>query len=161
MGTHQAERALALLRIAVGLWLLRTAMGTLVWTPWPWASPLWVQAVADTLAQHAFNHPAIWVRYMLQQFLLPNVDVYAGMMVNLHLLAGLSLTLGLLVPPGALLGLVYAGLHLLLGHYQGDVTLGYYAFQVVAMVLFIVARAGRMWGVDAVLAHIRSSAWLW
>lgn len=161
MGTHQAERAVALLRMVSGLWLLRGALAEVVWTPWPWVSPGGVQASAGGLAGHALSHPSPWVRYLIQQFLLPHAEGYAGAMLDLRLLAGVSLLFGLFTVLGAALGLAVTAVQGLLGYYAAEAVLGLHVFQGAAMVVFLITRAGRRWGLDAMLAGLRSRAVLW
>lgn len=161
MGMHQAERGVALLRIFSGVWLLRAALAHLAWTPWPWASPAWVQAVADQLAGHALRHPSFWVRYLIQQVLLPHVGVTAGLSVDIELLAGLSLALGAFTLVGALLGLLIALCQGVLLHYLGDAYLGFALLQGLVMVIVFITRAGRRWGLDAVFSGLQSRSLLW
>jgi len=161
MGVHQAERGVALLRIVVGFWILRTALSHLIWTPWPWAAGYWVQVVTTRLAEHALDHPSFWVRYFIQQALLPNAAAYAGVTVVLQLLAGISLTFGLLTVPGAFIAALLALVGGILTHYQGDVLLGFYLMQGVAAIVCMFTRAGRRWGFDAFLAGMKSRALLW
>jgi uncharacterized membrane protein YphA (DoxX/SURF4 family) len=161
MGNHQAQRGIALLRIVVGAWLLRSALSHLVWSPWPWATPYWVQVVTSGLAQHALDHPSFWVRYFIQQALLPNAEAYVGSTVVLELLAGVSLTFGLLTVPGAFIAALLALSGGLLTHYQSDFLAGFYLIQGTAALVFLFTRAGRRWGLDAVLMEIKSNALLW
>lgn len=161
MGIQQAERGIALLRIVVGFWLLRSALSHLVWTPWPWAAAYWVQVMTTELAQHSLDHPSFWVRYFIQQALLPNAEVYVGVTVVLELLAGISVLFGLLTVPGAALAALLALVGGVLAHYQGDLPLGYHLITGVAAVVFVVTRAGRRWGFDAFLAGLKSRSLLW
>lgn len=161
MGLQQAERGMALLRIVLGIWLLHTALAHLVWTPWPWAAAYWVQTVKVQLMHHSLDHPSFWVRYFVQQALLPNASLYAGMTTVLQLLAGISLTFGLLTLPGALVAALLALIGGILTHYQGSAMLGFYLFQVAVALACLFTRAGRRWGFDAVLSGIRSRSLLW
>lgn len=158
---QQTERGLALLRIVFGLWMLREAVHHVVWTPWPWAAPGWVQVVTTQLAANSLDHPSFWVRAMVQQALLPNAELYAGATVVLSLLAGLSLTFGVLTVPGGLLAGLLALVGGTLSHYQGDLYLGYYTLQGVTSVVLAVTRSGRRWGGDVVFAGMRADSWLW
>jgi hypothetical protein len=161
MGIQQAQRGIALLRIVVGFWILRTALTHLVWTPWPWASTYWVQVMTTSLAQHALDHPSFWVRYFIQQALLPNAEAYVGITVVMELLAGASLTFGVLTVPGALLAALLALAGGILTQYQSDFLAGFYLIQGTAALVFLFTRAGRRWGFDAFLAGIKSNALMW
>jgi hypothetical protein len=158
---HQAERGLALLRIFTGLWLLRLALPRIVWLPWPWGAPQWVQLSAEQLAAHALNHPAFWVRYLIQQMLLPHAGLYAGLSVDLVLLAGLSLAFGLFTVLGAALGCLIALGQGVLLYYLGDTALASALFLGVVCLILLFTRAGRRWGLDAALAGIKSRSLLW
>jgi hypothetical protein len=161
MAPKQAERGIALLRIVVGFWILRSALSHLIWTPWPWAADFWVQRVTTELAQHSLDHPSFWVRYFIQQALMPNAELYVGLSVVAELLAGVSLTFGLLTVPGAALALLLALVGGILTHYQGNLLLGFYLMEGTAALVFLFTRAGRRWGFDAFLAGIKSRAALW
>jgi uncharacterized membrane protein YphA (DoxX/SURF4 family) len=161
MGVQQAERGIALLRIVVGFWVLRSALSHLVWTPWPWAQAYWVQVATTELAQHALDHPTFWVRYLVQQALLPHAEAYVGTTVVLELLAGVSLTFGLLTVPGALLALLLSLAGGILTHYRGDLALGYHLIVAAAALVFLLTRAGRRWGFDSFLSGMKNRALLW
>jgi len=161
MGTQQAQRGIALLRIVVGVWILHSALSHLMWTPWPWATPYWVQVVTSGLAQQALDHPSFWVRYFIQQALLPNAEIYVGSTVVLELLAGISLTFGLFTVPGGLIAALLALGGGILTHYQSDFLAGFYLIQGTAALVFLFTRAGRRWGIDSVLAGIKARSLLW
>ncbi|NIP74271.1 MAG: hypothetical protein GWO16_15250 [Gammaproteobacteria bacterium] len=161
MGISQAERGIALLRIALGVWLLRGAMAQVVWLPWPWASLARVQELTGTLALHALDHPSFWVRYVVQQALLPHAELYAGITLIVELLAGASLLFGMLTVLGGLLALLLAVMRGVLSHYLGDVLLGYHLLGGAVALVLVLTRAGRRWGFDALLAGMRRRAWLW
>jgi hypothetical protein len=133
----------------------------LVWTPWPWAADAWVYSVTADLAQHSLDHPSFWVRYFIQQALLPNAGVYVGLGVVLELLAGVSLTVGLLTVPGGLLAALLSLSGGVLAYYQGDLSGGFYLLQGVSAGVFMLTRAGRRWGFDDLLAGVRPRALLW
>jgi hypothetical protein len=161
MAAYQAERGLALLRIVFGFWLLRSATTHLVWTPWPWTAEVWVQFSTTQLAQYSLEHPSFWVRFFIQQVLLPNAATYVGMLLLVKLVAGLLLTFGLLTVVGGVLALLTAAVQGVLTHYLSDLSLGYYLLQGTAALVFALTRAGRRWGLDAILAGMRSRSLWW
>ena len=161
MGIRQAERAVALLRIVTGLWILRLAFSHLVWTPWPWASPVWIQRTVIILHQHALDHPSQWIRSMIQEFLLVNSELVIGLTVIGELLVGISLTFGLMTVLGAFFGLLLFWYQGMLSRYLGDAQLGYHLFLGFLCFVFLVSRAGRRWGFDTALTGIRSRSLLW
>ncbi|MDH4246544.1 MAG: hypothetical protein OEW39_01870 [Deltaproteobacteria bacterium] len=161
MEIRQSERGLALLRMFYGVWLLRGVFPYVVWHPWPWISKLGVVVGADMLASHALRHPWGWVRTAIQQFLLPHPELYAGVALVLGLAAGISLTVGLLTIPGAALAFLLMVHEALLGFYAGNPLQSLLAFQGVLLVVVLLTRAGRCWGVDSVLARGSPKSWLW
>lgn len=161
MRPKQAERGIALLRIVFGFWLFRSAMLNLIWAPWPWPAAPHVQLVTTQLAQYSLEHPSFWVRYFIQQALLPHANLFVGISLNLQLLAGVLLTFGLLTVLGGLLALLLAFLFGILTYHQGDPSLGYQLFLGAAALVFSVTRAGRRWGFDVFLAGLKPHAWFW
>lgn len=161
MGVRQANRGLAVLRIVLGVWLLREAMAHMAWAVGPWAAPAWVNALSAALAEQALTHPALWARVLIQQILLPNVGLYAGITVVVQLVAGLSLTFGLLTVAGGVLALLLGLLQGALTYHTGQAVLGYYLLLCLLAAVLALTRAGRQWGLDALLAGMRSRAWLW
>ena len=158
---QQAERGLVLLRIMTGLWLLRSSVHHLAWTPWPKATAAWAQATAAQLSEHATQHPSLWVRMLAQDTLVPNAEFFASLTAFLSFVAGLALTCGLLTVPGGLLAALLALLGGGLTHYQGGLLLGYHLLLGVAGLVLALTRAGRRWGFDAVLGGVRPDSHLW
>ena len=155
MGTQQAEKGIALLRIFSGLWLLRTASGPLVWLPFPWVSDAWVRQTADTLARHSLDHPAHWLRYLIQQLLLPQVEAYAGLSNTLLLLVGIALALGAYTSIAAIIALVLALFQGWLTYYLGEIPLGFSAQQSLILVVVLFGRGGQVWALDPMLPKRR------
>lgn len=158
---NQTERGIVLLRIAVGLWLLHTVMSQIAWLPFPWASPEWSRTMVSALASAAQIHPLGWVRGVLETVLIPNTPVIAGLDVLLRLVAGISLVLGLLTVLGSGLGLISSLLYWLVFFPSGSAYLGLYGLITLSCLIFMLARAGRSWGLDALLSAISPRALLW
>lgn len=158
MRSSNAERGIALLRIVFGFWLLRTSMINLVWQPWPWPSMTWVQGTTAQWAAASLEHPSLWVRYLLQQMLIPQAEVFNAVLLIWGMVVGLSLTFGLLTVAGGLLGLVLGAVQFTLSYYLGELQAGYFLFQSIAGLVFALTRAGRRWGFDAFLAGINSKS---
>lgn len=161
MDSKQSERGIALLRIVFGFWLLQSSLSHLVWKPWPAADGEHVQAITLQLAEISLGHPTGWVRWIVQEYLLPQVQWYVPGVLGVELIAGLSLTFGLLTVPGALLALLLAVGTGILTHYQGQTQLAYHLVLGFAALVFIASRAGRRWGLDALLKGIRERSLLW
>jgi len=161
MESRQNERGLALLRMIYGAWLLRGAFLYVVWHPWPWISKLGVMGGAEVLAGHALRHPLGGVRSMVQQFLLPHPELYTGSLLVLGLIAGVSLTFGLLTIPGALLAVILLLHDVFIGYYQAEPHPTLLVFRGAVLLVVMLTRAGRFWGVDALLARGSPRSWLW
>ena len=150
-----------MLRMFYGAWLLRGVFSHVVWHPWPWISKLGVILSADALAGHALGHPWGWVRSVIQQVLLPHPELHAGGVLVLSLAAGISLTFGLLTGPGILAALLLLGHDSLLGFYGAEPLPTLLAFRGVLLAVLLLTRAGRYWGVDALLSRGKPDSWLW
>jgi uncharacterized membrane protein YphA (DoxX/SURF4 family) len=161
MNPQQAIRALSLLRIAVGLWLLHSALSHLVWLPYPWATPGWMDTLARQLELAAQSHPIPGVKGLIATVFYPNTPTLAGLDVLLKLAAGVSLTLGAFTVLGSLLALAISLSYLVLFGHVSDLTLGLYGLLTLNTVLFLLTRAGRAWGVDALLATVKGRALFW
>lgn len=161
MEQARATQGMALLRMVVGILLLYGALSHLAWTPMPVAAFSWVQALQSQLLAVAAVHPQLPLRDLVHGSLLPAVVSLARGMALLELAAGLSLVPGLLTVPGAACGLVLVLGRLLLFYPLGGAQVVLDLLLVALLLVFLIARAGRRWGLDSLLARLRPSARLW
>lgn len=161
MAQIRATQGLALLRIVVGILLLQGALTHLAWTPVPVPAFSWVQALQLRLMAVTALQPPVPTAELITGSLLPAVISLARGMALLELAAGLSLLPGLLTVLGAACGVVLVVGRLILFFPLGGTDVVLDLLLVALLLVFLVARAGRRWGVDALLARLRSTARLW
>lgn len=157
----RATQGMALLRIVVGILLLHSALSHLAWAPMPVATFSWVQVLQTQLMAVAAVHPQLPVRDLVNGSLLPAVISLARGMALLELAAGLSLVPGLLTVLGAACGVVLVVARLFLFFPLGGPAVVLDLLLVALLLVFLIARAGRRWGLDGLLARLRPSSRLW
>lgn len=161
MGTHRAEQGLALLRILTGLLILQQAFSHLAWAPVPVASFTWVDFLQTRLISVAALHPMAFVREAVQNSFLPGVITLAHVLAIAELCVGISILLGFFTVLGCLGGLglvVFAGV---VFYPLGGAIVPLQLLLGALMLVFLVVRAGRRWGFDAVLARVSPHGRLW
>lgn len=150
---RNADRWLAVLRIATGAWFIKA-----IWTKWvllagmvpvPMASQRWIETLPHILQGYAEVNPLTLFGSALQHTVIPNVEVFAHLTAIGEGIVGIGLTLGLLTRTSAV-----GGLFLLLCYEFGALGLpfsrhGLRLFMIVALLAFFFARAGAVWGCDA------------
>jgi uncharacterized membrane protein YphA (DoxX/SURF4 family) len=155
-----SRRIFVLPRVYVGVVFAAAGIGqvrtTAVWTD-PGQS--WPAALHEQLAQWS-AHTATWYTTILTQWLMPHADRLAPFLAWLHILIGVALVLGVATR------LVAAVAVVLLLNYSaaaGHAVYGAWdtaAYTALTLTVWL-ARAGREWGVDAVLAPRWPSAGIW
>src|SRR5213594_3428830 len=94
-----SSRALAIARIATGLYFLVTAIGKLGW--YTSADAL----TRTTLSPQSLANATPFYRSFLESVVVPNAGTFAVLVVTAELVVGISLTLGLLTRLGAIVGI--------------------------------------------------------
>lgn len=151
------ELWLALLRVVVGAMVLRAAWPkfTLVWAanvvPYPIVSPRFLTLHARRLQELAATTPFPWHRDLLEERVLPHATLAGTLEAWGEVAVGVGLVLGLLVGLAALVGLVLAVNTAFTAHVAGGGLQPVHALVVAAMLAFLGSRAGRAWGLDAVI----------
>jgi uncharacterized membrane protein YphA (DoxX/SURF4 family) len=159
------DRALAALRIVVGLWFLKgvvTKLGVLLVggvLPLPGAQPRWLETMPRLITRYAEDNPFGFYRDFLTNTVLPNSDVFAHLTAVGETAVGIGLTLGLLTPVASLLALFLVATYGLLTSHVGPSQQGFHLLLAASVIAFLLARAGRRWGLDARL-HARGPRWL-
>jgi len=149
------ERAMAVLRIVVGTWFLKA-----VWTklglglaagviPYPAVSPRFVSFHPRRVAEFAAGNPIGWYKDFLDTTVLPHASLFATLQTYGEVVVGIGLVLGLLTGLAAAVGLFLALNYGLATQWMSFGQQGFHLLLITSMVLFLVARAGRVWGVDA------------
>jgi uncharacterized membrane protein YphA (DoxX/SURF4 family) len=138
-----------------GIWLIRFVIGAMWWQQSLWKIPpnydglrFWMQQMAE--------HASIELQgRLVQDLVLPNIQIFGPLVYGVEVVIGVSLMLGLLTRIGALLGLLMA-LNLWLGLYSAPNEWPWtYAFIVILQLWFLIDPPGRSLGVD-VLARRRT-----
>lgn len=157
---RHAQRWLAVLRLTVGLWFLKSVFTKLSvaliagFLPVPVASPRWITTMPKLITRYAAENP--FPAY--KQFL---IDTVATHQVFAHLTAlgeigiGLSLTLGLFAEFGAAFGAIQVIMYGLAVQHMSPGQQGFHVMLLAMMLAFLFAHAGRVWGLDAYLHNRR------
>jgi uncharacterized membrane protein YphA (DoxX/SURF4 family) len=160
MGIQHAERGIAIMRIVVGFWFLKAGHDHLAWTPLPWASARWQEVMPQIVAGHAAKNPIAFVKAFLEEVVVPNAHLFSGLSSLGEFAVGVSLTFGLLSMLGAIGGLFLVSIYGLMTIYSTP-SQGFHLVLLAAMVVFLVTRPGRLWGVDSILARVNPRMPIW
>ncbi|HMH52434.1 MAG TPA: TQO small subunit DoxD [Candidatus Acidoferrum sp.] len=155
------EPWIALLRIVVGVWFVKA-----VWTkftlaylwdaiPYPVVSPRFLAFQPKRIAEFAAGNPVGWYKDFLEGTVLPNSRVFATLQTFGEAAVGFGLILGLLTGLTALVGLFLSVNYGLASQWMTFGQQGFHVLLVTSMLVFLGARAGRRWGIDAWLLRRR------
>ena len=148
------DRWLAVLRIAVGLWFLKSILTkfaiVLAWglVPVPAATDWWIATMPKLIARYAAGNPFPAYRVFLLGTVIPHARVFATLTALGEVAVGIGLTLGLLTTLAAALGLVQVTFYGLAVQHTSPGQQGFHLLLFACLIAFIGARAGRTWGVD-------------
>ena len=159
------EFGVAFLRVVVGLWFLKA-----VWTkltvgflfgviPYPTVSARFIGFQPKRVAEFAAGNPVGWYKDFLEGAVLSHAKLFATFQAYGEVAVGLGLVLGLLVGLTSLVGLVLCLNYGLATQWMSFGQQGFHVLLVSSMLIFLVVRAGRAWGVDGVLVRAKSR-WL-
>lgn len=148
------DRWLAVLRIVVGLWFLKSAATKLTgflalgFVPLPSASQRWVSFLPKRLLEYAETVPIDWYRDFLLNTAIPNAPLFAQLTAFGEVVVGLGLTLGLATRLTSVVGLAVMANYFLATYWVGYCQQGFHILLMACMVAFFAAQAGRTWGLD-------------
>jgi YVTN family beta-propeller protein len=151
------QRWLAVLRLTVGLWFLKsivTKVGIALvagFVPVPVASARWIATMPRLIEKYAADNPFPAYKAFLLGSVVPN-HAYAHLTALGEVAVGLSLTLGLLTELGAAFGAVQVIMYGLAVQHMSSGQQGFHVMLLAMMVAFLFAHAGRCWGLDG---------WVW
>ncbi|HET8654262.1 MAG TPA: hypothetical protein VFL93_01920 [Longimicrobiaceae bacterium] len=155
---RRPERWLAMLRIAVGLWFLKSMRTKVAWTLVAGVLPLpagtsarWIGFLPKRLADYAAGNPVGWYHDFLVHVAVPNAGVFAHLTMLGEVAVGLALRL--FTEAAAALGFFLALNHGLASFWQSPGQEGFHLLLMASMVAFFGAHAGRVWGADGWLAR--------
>jgi thiosulfate dehydrogenase [quinone] large subunit len=153
-GMRWPERGLAVLRILVGLWFVKsfaTKLG-LVWLggviPVPAANDRWITTMPKLLAKYAEGNPIGVYQQFLLDTVLPHGSLFAHLTAVAETAVGIGLTFGLLTVLASLIGMTLVTAYGLANFWQGPSQQGFHLLLFACLAVFIAVRAGRCWGLD-------------
>lgn len=153
------QAGIVLLRVVVGAWFLKA-----VWTkltlahlgviPYPAVSPRWLAFHPKRVAEFAAGNPIGWYKELLEGIVIPHAKLFASLQAYAEACVGIGLVLGLFTGLSALVGLLLSVNFGLAAQWMSFGQQGLHLMLVTSMVIFLGSRAGRVWGVDALLARV-------
>jgi uncharacterized membrane protein YphA (DoxX/SURF4 family) len=158
---------IALLRVVVGGWFVKA-----VWTklavgwiagviPYPTVSPRFLGVHPKLVTGFAAGNPIPWYKEFLEKTVLPNAELFATLQTFGEVAVGLGLVLGFLTGLAALIGLMLSVSYGLANQWMSFGQQGFHLLLVTSMIIFLGARAGRAWGLDALILRRAASARRW
>lgn len=163
--SHPAEW-LVVLRIAVGLYFVKalvTKMSVVLAggvVPVPVVSDRWLATMPKIVAKQASENPIAFYKHFLEQTVLTHADLFAHLTAWGETVAGLGLTLGLCTGLASLVGLALVINYGLATQWMSSGQQGFHLLLFTLMLAFFWSRAGRRWGLDAVIAARKPGSWL-
>jgi uncharacterized membrane protein YphA (DoxX/SURF4 family) len=154
------DRWLAVMRIIVGLYFAKaviTKLGIVMvgGVPLPGASERWVNVMPKIVAKQAADNPILFYKHFLEHTVLTHHEIYAQLTAWGETITGIGLTLGLLTGIASVVGLLLAVNYGLATQWMSAGQQGFHIVLVSLMIAFFFARAGRTWGLDALLWSAR------
>jgi len=166
VGPSHAVEWLAVLRVAVGLYFVKTlvtkmsivlAGGVL---PVPTVSDRWLTTMPTIVAKQASENPIAFYKQFLEEVVLKHSDVFAHLTAWGETVAGLGLTLGLCTGLASLVGLALVTNYGLATQWMSPGQQGFHLLLFTLMLAFFFSRAGRRWGLDGLIVERRPGSWL-
>lgn len=166
VGLSHAVEWLAVLRVAVGLYFVKTlvtkmsivlAGGVL---PVPAVSDRWLATMPKIVAKQASENPIAFYKQFLEDVVLTHSDVFAHLTAWGETVAGLGLTLGFCTGLASLVGLALVTNYGLATQWMSPGQQGFHLLLFTLMLAFFFSRAGRRWGLDGLIAERKPGSWL-
>jgi uncharacterized membrane protein YphA (DoxX/SURF4 family) len=157
---------LAVLRVVVGLYFAKALVTKMTVVlaggvlPLPAVSDRWLGVMPKIVAKQASENPIAFYKHFLEQTVLTHSNLFAHLTAWGETVAGLGLTLGFCTGLAALVGLVLVTNYGLATQWMSSGQQGLHLVLFALMIAFFFARAGRRWGLDAVIAARRPTALL-
>jgi uncharacterized membrane protein YphA (DoxX/SURF4 family) len=157
--------ALAIIRVFVGGWFLKAAflkltLEPLWWVPYPTVTQRFIDFLPKRLGEFASENPVLWYRQFLNETAIPHATLFAFLEAFGEVGVGLGLTLGLCTSFSALVGLFMSINFFLATQWMSFSQQGFHIVLAACMLGFLIGRAGRSWGLDALILKRRNSRWL-
>jgi thiosulfate dehydrogenase [quinone] large subunit len=154
----QPHKWLAFLRIVVGLYFVKSLVTKMSivfvggFLPAPAVSERWINVMPNIVTKQASENPIASYKQFLEGTVLTHPELFAQLTAWGETVVGLGLTLGLLTGVSSLVGLVLVSNYGLATQWMSPGQQGFHLILFALMLTFFVARAGRVWGLDAWLA---------
>ena len=151
-----AARALAFLRIWVGLWFAKaivTKLGFGLLGFLPGASARWIETMPKIVSRQMAENPITWYKAFVENTVLPHAATFAHLTALGESVAGLLLVLGLFTGVGSLIALLLTVNYGLATWHMTPANQGFHYTLFAALVACLIGRAGMTWGLDARLAE--------
>ena len=157
-----AQSWIVLLRIVVGAWFMKA-----VWTkltvefawgvlPYVTVSSRFIGFQPKRVAEFATGNPVGWYKDYLETTVLPNAELFAKLQTFGEVAVGIGLILGFCVGLSALAGLFLTVNYGLATQWMSFGQQGFHVMLITSMIILLGARAGRAWGVDALILRTRA-----
>src|SRR5262245_24330723 len=151
---------LAVLRIVVGAWFLKA-----VWTkltvefawgvvPYLAVSPRFLGFQPKRVAEFANGNPVVWYKQFLEDTVLPHAQLFANLQSYGEVAVWIALLLGLGIGLTALVGLFLTLNYGLATQWMSFGQQGFHVLLITSMIIFLGARAGRVWGLDGLILRL-------
>ena len=148
---------IALLRMVVGAWFLKAVWTKLtvnfLWgiVPYLDVSPRFIGFQLKRVAEFAAGNPIGWYRDFLESVVLPHATLFAKLQAYGEVVVGIGLLVGFCVGLTALLGLLLTLNYGLATQWMSFGQQGFHLLLITSMIIFLGARAGRVWGIDSLM----------
>jgi thiosulfate dehydrogenase [quinone] large subunit len=151
-----AQRALAAIRIVVGAWFLKAIVSKFTWSEFPpQVSERWIGFMPIRLREWLDAGPPDWYARLVLEDALRDPTTLATLTAVGEVLVGLGLLLGLLTGLASLGGLWLMVNYVLASWGTGLNQQGFHILLIACLLAFLLARAGRVWGVDGWIVRRR------
>ncbi|HEU5169207.1 MAG TPA: TQO small subunit DoxD [Gemmatimonadales bacterium] len=152
------EEWIVFLRVVVGLYFVKA-----LWTKLSFAlvggfvpvlvtQERWIDTMPKIVARQASENPILWYKGFLENTVLTHPALFAHLTAWGETAVGLGLVLGLLNGLAAATGMLMVAGYGLATQWMSPGQRGFHIVLFAVMVVFFFARAGRRWGLDAVIA---------
>jgi len=138
-----STRALALMRLGLGAWL--------VWLALPNLDRSFIDHMPGLVETFSAGNPYGVAQWLLNQVILPNAENVGALFPVAQLLVGAALILGVVTRFTCILGLVYAASLLLMSGHLGVTYQGFAILLGLGFATLALADAGRFYGLDGFL----------
>jgi len=160
------QACIAVLRVVVGAWFLKAVWTkvTLVYiagvVPYPAVSARFLAFQPKRVAEFAADNPIAWYKDFLQDTVLHHASLFATLQTYGEVMVGLGLVLGLFTRLAAMIGLLLSLNYGLATQWMSFGQQGFHLLLITSMIIFLVAGAGRVWGLDKLLRGLGRLRWL-